>query len=300
MPEAQPTNDPAAASPQTPTGDDARPLLSVLDLHTHFPIRSGVLQRTVGWVRAVDGVSFDIAKGETLGLVGESGCGKTTVGRSILRLIPATSGAVIFDDTLVFNARGSALKGLRRQMQIIFQDPAGSLNPRMRVASIVGEPLTVHGLVEDRDELRERVETLLERCGMPRAAADRYPHEFSGGQRQRIGIARALALEPRFIVCDEPTSALDVSIQAQIINLLTDLQAEFGLSYLFISHDMAVIQHVCRNIAVMYQGKIVEMGPRERVLGDPRHDYTRSLLSAVPEPDPRRKRSRVVFAGGAT
>ena len=275
------------------------PLLSVTDLHTHFPIRAGLLQRTVGHVRAVDGVSFDIARGETLGLVGESGCGKTTVGRSVLRLIPTTSGVVIFDDQLVLQARGQAMKDLRRRMQIIFQDPAGSLNPRMRVASILGEPLLVHGLVDSRDQLRAKVEELLVRCGMPRAAADRYPHEFSGGQRQRIGIARALALEPEFIVCDEPTSALDVSIQAQIINLLHDLQTEFGLSYLFISHDMAVIQHVCKRIAVMYRGQIVEEGPREQVLGDPKHDYTKSLLSAVPEPDPRRKKQRVVFAGGA-
>jgi oligopeptide transport system ATP-binding protein len=277
----------------------ARPLLQVRDLHTHFPIRAGLLQRTVGHVRAVDGVSFEIATGETLGLVGESGCGKTTVGRSILKLIPPTSGRVAFDGRDVLAARGRALKRLRREMQIIFQDPAGSLNPRMRIAGIVGEPLVVHGLVSGRDELRHRVERLLERCGMPRAAADRYPHEFSGGQRQRIGIARALALEPRFIVCDEPTSALDVSIQAQIINLLSDLQSEFGLSYLFISHDMAVIQHVCRRIAVMYKGKIVEEGPRERILGSPQHKYTQSLLSAVPEPDPRRKRKRIVFEGGA-
>ncbi len=282
----------------TPPGG-VSPLLSVMDLRTYFPIKSGLLQRTVGHVKAVDGVSFDIAKGETLGLVGESGCGKTTVGRTILRLIPATSGEVIFDDQLVFHASAGDLRALRRQMQIIFQDPAGSLNPRMRVSTIIGEPLVVHRLVENKDDLRARVEHLLERCGMPLSAADRYPHEFSGGQRQRIGIARALALEPRFIVCDEPTSALDVSIQAQIINLLTDLQKEFGLSYLFISHDMAVIQHVCRNIAVMYQGKIVEMGPREKILGSPQHEYTRSLLSAVPEPDPRRTRKRVVFAGGA-
>ena len=257
------------------------------------------MRRRTGWVRAVDGVSFHIDTGETLGLVGESGCGKTTVGRSILKLIPPTSGQVLFDGRDVLAARGPALKRLRREMQIIFQDPAGSLNPRMRIAGIVGEPLVVHGLIRSRDELRARVESLLERCGMPRAAADRYPHEFSGGQRQRIGIARALALNPSFIVCDEPTSALDVSIQAQILNLLKDLQRDFGLSYLFISHDMAVIQHVCRRIAVMYKGKIVEEGPREQILGDPKHDYTKSLLSAVPEPDPRRKRKRVVFSGGA-
>ncbi len=293
-PTAEPDAEPTAAAPAEP------PLLTVSELKTHFPVRSGVLQRVTDHVKAVDGVSFTLDAGETLGLVGESGCGKTTVGRSVLRLIPATSGRVFFDGHDVFPARGAELRALRRDMQIIFQDPAGSLNPRMRIASIVGEPLQIHGVCTDKDELRARVETLLERCGMPKAAADRYPHEFSGGQRQRIGIARALALEPKFIVCDEPTSALDVSIQAQIINLLTDLQSEFGLSYLFISHDMAVIQHVCARLAVMYQGKIVEEGPREQIITDPRHDYTKSLLSAVPEPDPRRKKERVVFEGGAT
>jgi ABC-type glutathione transport system ATPase component len=201
---------------------------------------------------------------------------------------------VTFDGVNVFTAGPARLKGLRRQMQIIFQDPAGSLNPRMRIEAIIGEPLDVHGLVKGgRDALRQRVESLLTRCGLPPSAADRYPHEFSGGQRQRIGIARALALEPKFIVCDEPTSALDVSIQAQIINLLTDLQAEFGLSYLFISHDMAVIQHVCRRIAVMYQGKIVEEGERELILNSPRHPYTQRLLAAVPGPDPKRRRPAV-------
>ena len=289
---------PAPAASLAPS-EPAPPLLEVSDLHVHFPVRSGILQRTTGHTRAVDGVSFHIGRGETLGLVGESGCGKTTVGRAVLRLIHPTSGRVAFEGRNVLPASGGALRFLRRQMQIIFQDPAGSLNPRMRIESIVGEPLRVHGLVKagDRDDLRHRVEALLTRCGMPAAAADRYPHEFSGGQRQRIGIARALALRPRFIVCDEPTSALDVSIQAQIINLLTDLQAEFGLSYLFISHDMAVIQHVCRRIAVMYAGKIVEQGPREQILGSPRHEYTRSLLAAVPVPDPRR--ARPVNAGAA-
>ena len=276
-----------------------RPLLEVQDLKTYFPIRSGLLQRVTDHFKAVDGVSFTVGKGETLGLVGESGCGKTTVGRTLLRLIPATGGRVLFEGKDVFRASGAELQRLRRDMQIVFQDPAGSLNPRMRIASIVGEPLVIHGMVRDKAELRERVETLLVRCGMPKAAADRYPHEFSGGQRQRIGIARALALEPKFIVCDEPTSALDVSIQAQIINLLTDLQSEFGLSYLFISHDMAVIQHVCQRIAVMYRGKIVEEGSREAIIGDPKHLYTKSLLSAVPEPDPRQKKQRVVFEGGA-
>ncbi|MEQ9665813.1 MAG: ATP-binding cassette domain-containing protein [Phycisphaerales bacterium] len=249
--------------------------------------------------RAVDGVDLRVAPGEVVGLVGESGCGKTTVGRTLLRLIPNTGGKVTFEGKDVLKAQGGEMKALRRDMQIIFQDPAGSLNPRMRIASIVGEPLIVHGLVTDRRQLRKQVEELLVRCGMPAAAADRYPHEFSGGQRQRIGIARALALEPKFIVCDEPTSALDVSIQAQIINLLTDLQEEFGLSYLFISHDMAVIQHVCKRIAVMYKGQIVETGSRDDILKNPQHKYTQSLLSAVPEPDPRRVKQRVIFEGGA-
>ncbi len=275
-------------------------LLDVKDLKTHFPIRSGVLQRVTGWVKAVDGVSFEIERGETLGLVGESGCGKTTVGRSILRLIPPSGGEVHFDGEDVLSSRGPRLKALRRKMQIIFQDPGSSLNPRMRIGSILAEPLLVHGLGGPKDELRHHVEELLVRCGMPRAAADRYPHEFSGGQRQRIGIARALALKPSFIVCDEPTSALDVSIQAQIINLLSDLQNEFGLSYLFISHDMSVIQHVCKRIAVMYKGRIVEMGERDQILQDARHPYTRALLSAVPVADPRRRRERIVFEGMAS
>ena len=298
----------APAAPTAPTDPAAKPaaearrgppLLAIKDLKTHFPIRSGLLQRVTGYVKAVDGVSFELGKGETLGLVGESGCGKTTVGRTLLRLIPNTGGSVLFEGKDVLKAQGAEMKALRRDMQIIFQDPAGSLNPRMRIASIVGEPLIVHGLVKDRTQLRKQVEELLVRCGMPAAAADRYPHEFSGGQRQRIGIARALALEPKFIVCDEPTSALDVSIQAQIINLLTDLQEEFGLSYLFISHDMAVIQHVCKRIAVMYKGQIVETGSRDEILKNPQHKYTQSLLSAVPEPDPRRVKQRVIFEGGA-
>ncbi len=290
------TNDQSTAS-TNPTTE--KPLLVVDDLKTHFPIRSGLLQRVTSHFKAVDGVSFHVKPGETLGLVGESGCGKTTVGRTLLRLQPASGGRVIFDGHDVFNASGSELQKLRRDMQIVFQDPAGSLNPRMRIASIVGEPLVIHGMVESKAELRERVENILERCGMPRAAADRYPHEFSGGQRQRIGIARALALEPKFIVCDEPTSALDVSIQAQVINLLKDLQEEFNLSYLFISHDMAVIQHVCKRIAVMYKGKIVEEGTRDEIIENPQHRYTQSLLSAVPEPDPHRKAERVIFDGGA-
>jgi oligopeptide transport system ATP-binding protein len=282
--------------PNTSTSSSQSPLLSVRDLSTHFPVKRGIFQRTVDHVRAVDGVSFDLAPGETLGLVGESGCGKTTVGRTVLRLIPATSGEVIFDGKPVFQQSAVDLRALRREMQIIFQDPGGSLNPRMRVGRLVGEPLMVHGLATG-DELQYRVEQLLERCGLWKQAADRYPHEFSGGQRQRIGIARALAVEPRLIVCDEPTSALDVSIQSQILNLLDDLQDEFGLSYLFISHDMAVVHHVCDRIAVMYNGKIVEVGTRDQVIHDPQHEYTKALLSAVPEPDPRRERSRITWEG---
>jgi oligopeptide transport system ATP-binding protein len=272
---------------ESPTpGSDEPVILDVRGLRTYFPIRKGFLQRVVGHHKAVDGVSFTIKRGETLGLVGESGCGKTTVGRTILALQPATGGEVLFEGKDVFRQDSASMRRLRRDMQIIFQDPGGSLNPRMRVGSIVGEPLEVHGMASG-DELRERVEALLERCGLWRAAADRYPHEFSGGQRQRIGIARALALQPKMIVCDEPTSALDVSVQSEILNLLADLQQQFGLSYLFISHDMAVIHHICDRIAVMKDGKIVEEGSREDVIGNPQHPYTKRLLLAVPECDPR-------------
>jgi oligopeptide transport system ATP-binding protein len=260
----------------------AAPLLRVIDLKVHVPFRQGALRRITGTMRAVDGVSFEIAEGETLGLVGESGCGKTTVGRGILRLIPVTSGRISFDGEDVLGAASARLRQLRRRMQIIFQDPAGSLDPRMKVGGIVGEPLLVHSVARG-EALRAAVEQLLERCGLRRMAADQYPHEFSGGQRQRIGIARALALRPRFIVCDEPTSALDVSIQSQILNLLKDLQDEFRLSYLFISHDMAVVNHICDRIAVMRAGKIMEIGPREQVIHDPQHEYTKTLLAAVPK-----------------
>ena len=276
---------------------DAQPiLLEVKGLKTWFPIRRGILQRTVGHVKAVDDVSFFVRRGETLGLVGESGCGKTTVGRTLLRLIPNSGGDVRFDGKDVFGANAVDLRRLRREMQIIFQDPGGSLNPRMRVGSIIGEPLEVHGLTQSADETRAKVEELLVKCGLWKQAADRYPHEFSGGQRQRIGIARALSLNPRLIVCDEPTSALDVSIQSQILNLLGDLQDEMGLSYLFISHDMAVIHHICDRIAVMYNGKIVEEGSRDEIINRPKHEYTQALLSAVPEADPRRKRTRIKLA----
>jgi ABC-type oligopeptide transport system ATPase subunit len=276
-----------------------RPLLEVVDLKMHFPVRRGLLQRRVGTVKAVDGVSFHLRKGETLGLVGESGCGKTTVGRAILRLLEPTAGGVLFDGRDVLAMPSAELRQARRRMQIIFQDPGGSLNPRMRVGSLVGEPLEVHGMAKG-DELREQVGALLERCGLWRGAADRYPHEFSGGQRQRIGIARALALRPDFIVCDEPTSALDVSVQSQILNLLGDLQKEFGLSYLFISHDRAVVHHICDRIAVMWNGRIVEEGDRDRIINRPEHSYTRALLSAVPEADPRRQKERVKFEGMRT
>jgi ABC-type oligopeptide transport system ATPase subunit len=276
------------------TDETKPPLLKVENLRTHFPVRTGILQRVTGHLKAVDDVSFEIRQGETLGLVGESGCGKTTVGRTILRLIPATGGRVLYRGRNIFELSAAEMRRLRRQIQIIFQDPVGALNPRMRVGRIVGEPLQVHGIASG-DELRTRVEDLLERCGLWRKAADRYPHEFSGGQRQRIGVARALALEPRLIICDEPTSALDVSIQSQILNLLQDLQDDFGLSYLFISHDMAVIHHVCDRIAVMLDGKLVELGDRDQIIKDPQHDYTKALLSAVPEPDPRVRKQRIRY-----
>jgi len=293
-----PSPAPSQAISTSPPGS---PLLQVTDLKTHFPVRTGVLQRITGWVKAVDGVSFHIGEGETLGLVGESGCGKTTVGRTVLRLIPATSGQVLFRGQSVFEQSAGAMRRLRRQMQIIFQDPGGSLNPRMRVGNIVGEPLKVHGLAGGGrgEELRSRVEELLERCGLWAGAADRYPHEFSGGQKQRIGIARALALNPKLIICDEPTSALDVSIQSQILNLLKDLQDEFKLSYLFISHNVAVVHHICDRIAVMYRGKIVEEGDSDRIINAPQHPYTQALLSAVPEADPRRVRQHIRFEGMA-
>jgi oligopeptide transport system ATP-binding protein len=257
--------------------EQPRSLLDVRDLRVCFGKHREI--------KAVDGVSFSLGAGETLGLVGESGSGKTTVGRAILRLISASSGSVsghvCFNGQDVLAASPGKLRELRRSMQIVFQDPAGSLNPRMRIREVVAEPLRVHRIV-DRGSVDREVEALLERCGMPASAADRYPHEFSGGQRQRIGIARALAVRPRFLVCDEPTSALDVSIQSQIINLLKQLQADLGISYLFISHDMAVVRHMCSRIAVMTKGSVVEIGERDQVLYAPQHDYTKRLLGAVP------------------
>ena len=260
-------------------------LLSVRGLKTHFPVKRGFLHKTVGYVRAVDGVSFELSRGQTLGLVGESGCGKTTVGRTLLRLIPATAGEVNFEGVEVFSADRGTLRRLRRRMQIIFQDPVGSLNPRMTIGRIIGEPIQVHGLAKG-SELHDRVAQLLSRVGLSPDYAGRYPHEFSGGQRQRIGIARALALEPAFIVCDEPVSALDVSIQSQILNLLNDLQDEMGLAYLFIAHNLAVVEHFSDRVAVMYLGRIVETADRDTIYADPRHPYTHALLRAVPQPKP--------------
>ncbi len=272
------------------------PLLEVRDLRTHFPIRRGVFSHTVGFVKAVDGVSFEIQSGKTLGLVGESGCGKTTVGRTILRLIPATSGSVFYKGRDFFAYRGEELRRLRRQMQIVFQDPVSSLNPRMTVGNIVGEPLEVHGIARGR-EREEQVAALLQRVGLDPSFASRYPHEFSGGQRQRVGIARALALSPDFIVCDEPVSALDVSIQSQILNLLDDLQRERNIAYLFIAHNLAVVKHFSDEVAVMYLGRIVEKAGSRELYANPKHPYTVSLLSAVPEPDPRPRKKRIVLPG---
>jgi len=274
-------------------------LLEVTDLVKHFPVKSGVLiDREVGKVRAVDGVTFTLEPGETLGLVGESGCGKSTLSRTILQLLEPTSGSVRFEGTELTGLRRRQLRPLRRQMQMIFQDPYASLNPRKRVGQIVGDPMRLHGIATG-SELRPRVQELLERVGLAPEHYNRFPHEFSGGQRQRIGVARALALKPRLIIADEPVSALDVSIQAQIINLLEDLQEEFGLAYLFVAHDLGVVRHVSDRIAVMYLGKIVELGPADQVYANPIHPYTLSLLSAVPIPDPRENRNRepVVLEG---
>lgn len=282
---------PNQASPQ-----NDQPLLSVKNLKTYFPVKRGLMRHTVGHVRAVDDVSFDIGKRETLGLVGESGCGKSTVGRTILRLIPATEGSVHFEGLDVLAKSAGEMKKLRQRMQIIFQDPVGSLNPRMTVGRIVGEPIVVHRMASG-SELRDRVATLLEKVGLEPDHAFRYPHEFSGGQRQRIGIARALALEPKFVVCDEPVSALDVSIQSQILNLLADLQDEFDLSYLFIAHNLAVVEHFCDRVAVMYLGRIVELADRDTLYRNPLHPYTRALLSAAPNPDPAGKKQRIMLEG---
>ena len=275
-------------------------LIEVNNLEMYFPVTSGIImQKKIAEIKAVDNVSFNIKKGETLGLVGESGCGKTTTGRCILRLNEPTGGAVTYDGNDVLSLDNKSMRNMRRQMQIIFQDPYGSLNPRMTCGDIVGEPLKIHKLYSGRSEYKEKVSNLLETVGLHPYMAERYPHEFSGGQRQRIGIARALAVNPSFIVCDEPVSALDVSIQAQVINLLEDLQEQFGLTYLFIAHDLSVVKHISDRIAVMYLGHIVEIAEREELYNNPVHPYTKALLSAIPIPDPviEATRNRVVLEG---
>ena len=273
-------------------------LVSVENLRMHFPIYKGVIRRKVGVIKAVDGISFDINRGETLGLVGESGCGKTTAGRSILSLYETTGGRVRFDGQDITALSGEQLRRIRPRMQMIFQDPQASLNPRMTVGSIIAEPLDEHRVASGAAK-QQRVRELLDAVGMNPRFANRYPHEFSGGQRQRIGIARALALHPDFIVCDEPIAALDVSIQAQVVNLLEDLQAKLGLTYLFISHDLSMVRHIADRVAVMYLGKVVELGSRSELYSDPKHPYTKALLSAVPIPDPAVEavRSRTILTG---
>jgi oligopeptide transport system ATP-binding protein len=280
--------------------DNNNLLLEVRNLKMYFPITQGIIvQRHVGDIKAVDGITFAIHKGETMGLVGESGCGKSTTGRAILQLYRPTDGHVIFNKDDLTTLKGEALRRKRRQMQMIFQDPYASLNPRMTVGNIIGEPLEVHSIYRSKAERRERVQELLKVVGLNPYFVNRYPHEFSGGQRQRIGVARALAVNPEFIVCDEPISALDVSIQAQIINMLEDLQAEFGLTYLFIAHDLSVVRHISDRIAVMYLGKLAELAERDELYDKPLHPYTQALLSAVPIPDPaiEEKRQRIILEG---
>jgi oligopeptide/dipeptide ABC transporter ATP-binding protein len=277
-------------------GESNGNLLVVQNLKKHFPVKKGVFSRVTGWVKAVDDISFHIRPGETLGLVGESGCGKTTAGRTILRLIEPTSGRVDFEGKDVASLTGEELRAVRRHMQIIFQDPYSSLNPRMTVGAIVAEGLVVHRLGTPKERL-EVVKQTLERVGLSPQYINRYPHEFSGGQRQRIGVARALALNPRFIVCDEPVSALDVSVQSQVVNLLVDLKQKFGIAYLFISHDLSVVKYISDRVAVMYLGEIVELAECNELYRRPLHPYTQALLSAVPVPDPARKRTRIILQG---
>ena len=274
-------------------------LVRVENLRMHFPIVKGIFRRQVGAIKAVDGLNFDIYQRETLALAGESGCGKSTTGRLILQLYRATEGKILFGGEDITEFKGEKLRRMRTRMQMIFQDPQASLNPRMTVGSIVGEPLDEHDVVRGRSEKKKRVEELLDAVGLNPSYASRYPHEFSGGQRQRIGIARALALNPEFIVCDEPIAALDVSIQAQVVNLLEDLQKSLGLTYLFISHDLSMIRHIADRVAIMYLGKIMELGPSDRVYEEPLHPYTQALLSAVPLPDPvtEAERRRTILTG---
>ena len=278
-------------------GHDLTALLSVRDLRKRFPVKGGLLSREIAAVHAVSGVSFDIREGETLGLVGESGCGKSTLGRCILRLIEPSSGQVIFRGQNIPDLASGDLRRLRRKMQIIFQDPYASLNPRMTVEDILGEPMDIHRLASDRASRQAKIHKLLDLVGLRRESVSRYPHEFSGGQRQRICIARALAVEPEFIVCDEPVSALDVSIQAQIVNLLQDLQKELKLTYLFIAHDLKVVEHISTRVAVMYLGRIVEISTAEDLYRNPQHPYTKALLSAIPIPDPTYRKERIVLKG---
>ena len=279
-------------------GKSQTALVKVRDLKMHFPIYKGLLRRRVGEVKAVDGVSFDVMEGETLGLVGESGCGKSTCGRAVLRLYDITSGQITIDGREIGDVPQPELRTMRPTMQMVFQDPQASLNPRMTVEAIIKEPLDEHTRLSE-DEKRAKVGELMDQVGLNRRFAKRYPHAFSGGQRQRIGIARALALNPKFIVCDEPIAALDVSIQAQVVNLLEDLQDRYGLTYLFISHDLSMVRHIATRVAVMYLGKVVELAPREAIYSAPKHPYTQALLSAVPEPDPAlaNTRERIILQG---
>ncbi len=284
------------ARPEPAPATAGQPLVEVRNLVKHFPVRGGILQRTIAWVQAVDNVDLEIRRGETLGLVGESGCGKTTVGRLILRLIDPTSGSLHFDGQDITRLKGAALKPYRRRMQIIFQDPYASLDPRMPIAESIGDGLRIHGMGSQRDQ-REKVRRMMDLVGLAPYHARRFPHEFSGGQRQRIGIARALVLEPDLVVCDEPVSALDVSIQAQVLNLLKSLQRELGLTYLFIAHNMGVVEHISDRVAVMYLGKVAELAERQDLFRDAQHPYTQALLSAIPIPDPQLRRRGIILRG---